>query len=81
MVVDMGFLGVVALLVLLAVVVAVGKFVVVVFVGVPIDPVFDLTRISDVVGDVPVIVGMSDGWVRMFRLPAFTFGVLLLRHA
>jgi hypothetical protein len=77
MVVNVRLLGVVALL-LLAVIMAMGEFVVIVLVRVPIDAVFHLTGVINVVRYVPVVVSVGDVGMGMLWFPAFTFGSLLL---
>ena len=77
---NVRFLGVIALFIRHAVVVTVRKFVVIVFVRVPIHTVFHVAEFVDVVGDVPVIVRMRHRRMRMFGLSPFTFGVLILSH-
>jgi hypothetical protein len=72
---DVGLLGVVALLVLPAVVVAVGQWSVIVDVGVPGGPVFEVVTEAPgvMVTDVPMIVTMLGRWVGVLRLLALAF--------
>jgi hypothetical protein len=78
MVVDMRFLVVVALFVVLAVVVAVGQRVVIVFMSMPEGPMIPLSQriTAMVVRDVVVVVAMSARRVRVLGLAAFAFGAL-----
>src|SRR5918992_361207 len=78
MVVDVGLFVVIPLLVILAIVMAVGQWVVIVRVGVPVGPVLPLGERGPtmVVGDMVVVVRMGLGGMGMLRLLAFAFGAL-----
>jgi hypothetical protein len=80
MVVDVCLLCVVTLFSFLTVIVTMGDLVVVVLVGVPEDPVLHPTGIIDVMGDVPVVMVVGDGWVGVLCLSTVAFCVLLLSH-
>src|ERR671913_297036 len=80
---DVGLLGVVALLVLPAVVVAVGQRSVIVGVGVPGGPVFEVVTEAPgvMVTNVQVVVAMLGRWVGVLGFLALAFGALPdLRH-
>jgi hypothetical protein len=81
--VDVGFLGVVALLILAAVVVAMGERSVIVDVSMPRGPVFEVVPGAPgmMVTDVPVVVAMLGRRVGVLRFLPLTFGPLSnLRH-
>ena len=83
MVVDVGLLGVVVLLILPAVVVAVGQRSVIVDVGMPGGPVFEVVTEAPgvMVTNVPVVVAMLGRRVGVLRFLALAFGPLFdLRH-
>jgi len=77
-IVDVGFLGVVALLVLPAVVVAVGQGSVIVDVGVPGRSVLEVVTEAPLVmvADVPMVVAMLGRRVVVLRFLPLAFGAL-----
>jgi hypothetical protein len=77
-IVDVGFFGVIALLVLPAVVVAVGQRSVIVDVGVPRDPVLEVVTetLGVMVADVPMVVPMLGRRVGVLRFLPLAFGSL-----
>lgn len=79
-VVNMGLLFVVSLLILPTVIMAVGKLVVVVLVRMPEDAVLNISAIVHMMGDVPVIMSVRNGWMSVFRFSAFAVGMLVFSH-
>jgi hypothetical protein len=82
-VVNVSLLGVVVLLVLPAVVMAVGQWSVIVDMGVPGGAVFEVVTEAPgvMVTDMPVVVAMLSRRVGVLRFPALAFGPLSdLRH-
>jgi hypothetical protein len=81
MVVDVRLFGVVLFLMLATVIVAVRDLRVIVRMGVPRCLVSNLAIIGNVVGDVPVVVLVSNCRMRVLWLPAFTLGSLSIGHS
>ena len=80
MVVDVRLFGVLLLLVVVVVVMAVGQFVVIVLVGMPVDPVLELITDQStlmVVRDMIVIMRVCYGWVNVGGCIPIAFCVLL----